>query len=72
MSNEKDCQGHPAGPFDPMGETSYCDGSCRDAMRENDEQTRDAEDRPAIEATEAAAESEARTRAAEDKAMGED
>lgn len=24
------CRGHPAGPFDPMGQTVYCDGSCRD------------------------------------------
>jgi hypothetical protein len=23
------CEGHPAGPYDPMGETVYCDGSCR-------------------------------------------
>jgi hypothetical protein len=23
------CEGHEAGPFDPMGETVYCDGSCR-------------------------------------------
>ncbi len=23
-----ECFGHPAGPFDPMGETVYCDGSC--------------------------------------------
>jgi hypothetical protein len=23
------CQGHPAGPFDPMGVTVYCDGTCR-------------------------------------------
>jgi hypothetical protein len=23
------CEGHPAGPFDPMGQTVYCDGSCR-------------------------------------------
>lgn len=23
------CKGHPAGPFDPMGEAVYCDGSCR-------------------------------------------
>lgn len=23
-----ECEGHPAGPFDPMGETVYCDGSC--------------------------------------------
>ena len=22
------CEGHPAGPFDPMGETVYCDGTC--------------------------------------------
>ena len=28
------CEGHPAGPFDPMGETVYCDGSCRRAGRE--------------------------------------
>lgn len=26
---EVECEGHPAGPFDPMGETVYCDGSCR-------------------------------------------
>lgn len=25
----RECEGHPAGPFDPMGETVYCDGSCR-------------------------------------------
>jgi hypothetical protein len=24
-----ECQGHPAGPYDPMGETVYCDGTCR-------------------------------------------
>jgi hypothetical protein len=23
-----ECDGHPAGPFDPMGQTVYCDGSC--------------------------------------------
>lgn len=23
------CEGHPAGPFDPMGETVYCDGTCK-------------------------------------------
>jgi hypothetical protein len=23
-----ECEGHPAGPNDPMGETVYCDGSC--------------------------------------------
>ena len=22
------CSGHPAGPYDPIGETVYCDGSC--------------------------------------------
>lgn len=27
--DEGGCQGHPAGPGDPMGETVYCDGSCR-------------------------------------------
>lgn len=25
---DEKCPGHPAGPFDPMGETAYCDGSC--------------------------------------------
>lgn len=24
-----ECDGHPAGPHDPMGTTLYCDGSCR-------------------------------------------
>jgi hypothetical protein len=24
----KKCEGHPAGPFDPNGQTVYCDGSC--------------------------------------------
>ena len=24
-----DCEGHSAGPYDAMGETVYCDGSCR-------------------------------------------
>lgn len=24
-----ECDGHPAGPFDPMGETVYCDGTCK-------------------------------------------
>lgn len=23
-----ECEGHPAGPNTPMGETFYCDGSC--------------------------------------------
>lgn len=27
----RECQGHPAGPSDPMGETVYCDGSCNPA-----------------------------------------
>lgn len=27
-ADEPECEGHPAGPFDPMGETTYCDGSC--------------------------------------------
>jgi hypothetical protein len=26
---DDECEGHPAGPFDPMGETVYCDGTCR-------------------------------------------
>lgn len=26
-----ECNGHPAGPYDPMGQTVYCDGSCRPA-----------------------------------------
>lgn len=25
---ENPCPGHPSGPYDPMGETVYCDGSC--------------------------------------------
>jgi hypothetical protein len=24
-----ECEGHPAGPYDPAGETVYCDGTCR-------------------------------------------
>ena len=24
-----ECLGHPAGPYDPMGQMVYCDGSCR-------------------------------------------
>jgi len=28
LSNPDACQGHPAGPYDPMGQTVYCDGSC--------------------------------------------
>lgn len=26
-----DCEGHPSDEFHPMGETVYCDGSCRSA-----------------------------------------
>ena len=26
---DSECLGHPAGPYDPMGETVYCDGSCQ-------------------------------------------
>ena len=26
---DDECEGHPTGPFDPMGVTVYCDGSCR-------------------------------------------
>lgn len=29
------CLGHPAGPDDPMGQTVYCDGSCRPLGRGN-------------------------------------
>ena len=28
-----ECDGHPAGPFDQMGETVYCDGSCKKAPK---------------------------------------
>jgi hypothetical protein len=27
--DDASCQGHPAGPFDPMGVTVYCDGTCQ-------------------------------------------
>lgn len=27
------CDGHPAGPFDPMGETVYCDGTCKEGRQ---------------------------------------
>jgi hypothetical protein len=30
-SADEGCQGHPAGPNDPMGQTVTCDGSCREA-----------------------------------------
>lgn len=30
-SEQRECRGHPAGTSDPMGETVYCDGSCRGA-----------------------------------------
>ncbi len=26
----RECPGHPAGEFDQMGETVYCDGSCQE------------------------------------------
>lgn len=26
---DPECEGHPAGAFDAMGETVYCDGSCK-------------------------------------------
>lgn len=29
MDGMPECDGHPAGPFHPMGETVYCDGSCK-------------------------------------------
>lgn len=29
MGAAAECLGHPAGPFDPLGEAVYCDGSCR-------------------------------------------
>jgi hypothetical protein len=28
-ANAPECEGHPAGAFDSMGETVYCDGSCQ-------------------------------------------
>jgi hypothetical protein len=31
--DELECEGHPAGEFDPMGVTVYCDGSCRAARK---------------------------------------
>jgi hypothetical protein len=27
--DEDGCEGHPAGPYDEMGTTVYCDGTCR-------------------------------------------
>lgn len=29
LDNELECQGHYPGPDDTMGETQYCDGTCR-------------------------------------------
>lgn len=29
MSKQNKCEGHEPGPFEPMGTTVYCDGSCR-------------------------------------------
>jgi predicted Zn-ribbon and HTH transcriptional regulator len=28
LGEDEGCPGHPAGPYDPMGQTVYCDGSC--------------------------------------------
>jgi hypothetical protein len=28
---KKTCDGHPAGPHDPMGQTVFCDGSCKNS-----------------------------------------
>lgn len=28
-----ECEGHPSGPYDAMGVTVYCDGSCRRIAR---------------------------------------
>lgn len=28
VDEETECLGHPAGAFDPMGVTVYCDGTC--------------------------------------------
>lgn len=33
MTGNDGCQGHPAGEFDPMGETVFCDGSCQEVIR---------------------------------------
>jgi hypothetical protein len=32
MVTRGECDGHPAGPFDPMGVTVYCDGTCADLL----------------------------------------
>jgi len=29
LCESEECDGHPAGPSDPMGQTVYCDGSCK-------------------------------------------
>jgi hypothetical protein len=29
LDDDAQCPGHPAGPFDPMGQTVYCDGTCQ-------------------------------------------
>lgn len=33
---QPECEGHPAGPYDPMGETFYCDGSCESPVEDTD------------------------------------
>lgn len=32
-----ECEGHSAGPHDPMGETVYCDGSCNEDLHTDDD-----------------------------------
>lgn len=36
LVEDEGCEGHPAGPFDPMGETVFCDGSCVAARRRDE------------------------------------
>ena len=31
-SVRRECQGHPAGAYDPLGVAVYCDGSCQPTM----------------------------------------
>lgn len=32
MRVDRQCDGHPAGPYDPLGQTVYCDGTCLPAI----------------------------------------
>jgi hypothetical protein len=32
MKVDRRCDGHPAGPYDPMGHTVFCDGTCLPAV----------------------------------------